>query len=111
MNTRVVKIAPVPNTLLAETKDDAKRIRMEEILPALEGGENIELDFSDVGFATQSYVHALISEAIRRYGEESFDRISFRGCTEEVQQVVLTVFEYTMAAAEAAAGAALDDES
>jgi hypothetical protein len=104
VSRRTIKIRPVAGTLLAETKDEAKELRVKKILPALEAGEVVTLDFSEVGFATQSYVHALISEAIRRYGDDAFDRLLFKGCTEEVQQVVLTVFEYTMAAGDAAAG-------
>jgi hypothetical protein len=99
-----VEIRPVAGTLLAETKDEARDIRENRILPALEAGDSVTLDFRAVGFATQSYVHALISEAIRRYGEDAFERLAFTGCTEEVQQVILTVFEYTMAAVDAANG-------
>lgn len=90
MSERLIVVEPVPGTLLAETKDEAKRIRVNELLPALERGEIVTLDFSKVGFATQSYVHALISEAIRRYGDQAFDLLRFKGCSEEVQQVVLT---------------------
>jgi DNA-binding transcriptional MerR regulator len=97
-----VKIRPVPGTRLAENKDDARHIRENYILPALKNADAVELDFHGIEFATQSFVHALISEAVRRYGEESFDRIKFTHCTEEVKEIVLTVFEYTFAAADAA---------
>jgi STAS-like domain of unknown function (DUF4325) len=68
-----IRIKPVPNTTLAENKDEAANLRDETILPALAQGETITLDFSGVETATQSYVHALIADAIRRYGDDSFD--------------------------------------
>jgi DNA-binding transcriptional MerR regulator len=99
---RTIAITPVPGTGLAENKDDARRLRETVILPLLERGEQVELDFGRVEVATQSFVHALISEAVRRYSESSFDRIKFANCSEEVRETVLTVFEYTFAAADAA---------
>lgn len=102
--TKVIRISPIPGTGLAESKDDARAVRQEQILPALESGQVVRLDFVDVDFATQSFVHALISEAIRRYHADAFERMEFANCTDEVQQVVLTVFEYTLAASDAAEG-------
>jgi hypothetical protein len=97
-----IKVEPVPGTTLAESKDQARTLRTKRVLPALEQGRHVVLDFTDVGFATQSFVHALISEAIRRYREGVFDVMEFKGCSPEVQQTVLTVFEYTLAASDAA---------
>lgn len=108
MRPKRIVIEPVPGTGLAESKDDARRLRETEILPALERGQPLELDFEKVGFATQSFIHALISDAIRRYGEDIFEKVTFVNCSEEVQQIVLTVFEYTMDASEASEGLASD---
>ena len=104
MKPLVVRVHPIPSTGLAESKDDARALREGKIIPALEAGRTVTLDFSEVEFATQSYVHALISEAIRRHQDRSFDLLKFRGCTDEVREVVLTVFEYTLAAGDAARG-------
>jgi hypothetical protein len=98
----IIEIRSSRGTKLAENKDQAQAIRVEKILPSLENGEPVVLDFGAVNLATQSYVHALISEAIRTYGDNAFTLLSFRHCNEAIQQVVLTVFEYTLAAAEAA---------
>lgn len=97
-----IVVSAIPGTTLAEDKDDARRIRTEQIIPALAAGQDIELDFSEVEFTTQSFVHALISEAIRRHGENVLDRLSFAHCTDEVQQIVLTVVDYTLDAMDAA---------
>jgi len=101
MNT--VKIEPVPGTTFAENKDEARDIRQNVILPALEAGGSVTLDFGDVETSTQSYIHALISEAIRRYGEDAIPRIKFKSCTGDIRQLVTTVVEYTLMAADAAA--------
>jgi hypothetical protein len=100
----VLVIEPVAGTALAESKDEAKKVRQSVILPALARGQRVRLDFQRVDFATQSFIHALISDAIRRYGEEAFDLLEFKNCTDEVREIVMTVFEYTLDAAEAAKG-------
>jgi len=78
----------------AENKDLAREIRIKEIIPALEEGEDVVLDFAGVDAATQSFVHALISDLIRRYGDEVLERISFKSCNETVQKIIGIVVEY-----------------
>jgi len=53
--------------IFAENKDLARKIRMEEIVPALDNGQEVILDFENIDSATQSYIHALISDLIRRF--------------------------------------------
>ena len=78
----------------AENKDVARDIRIREIVPALEQNEDIVLDFARVGAATQSFVHALISEVLRKYGAEALDRISFKSCNPTVQKIISIVIDY-----------------
>ena len=78
----------------AENKDIARDVRENELLPALEKGNEVIVDFGCVTGATQSFVHALISEAIRRYGSDVLDRISFKNCNEVVQKIITIVTEY-----------------
>jgi len=78
----------------AENKDIARDVRENELLPALEKGNEVIVDFGGVTGATQSFVHALISEAIRRYGSDVLDRISFKNCNEVVQKIITIVTEY-----------------
>jgi hypothetical protein len=78
----------------AENKDTAREIRLTHIMPAMNEGREITLDFSDVTGATQSFIHALISDAIRQYGETALDLIEFRNCNAIVREVVITVTEY-----------------
>jgi hypothetical protein len=78
----------------AENKDVARDLREHVLLPALAAGEEVVVDFSDVIGATQSFVHALFSEAIRIYGSDVLDRVSFKNCTETVQKIITIVAEY-----------------
>lgn len=78
----------------AENKDVAKEWRESSILPVLEKGGEITLDYAGVSTTTQSFTHALISEAIRRFGVDVLDRISFKNCNDDVKKIVSIVVEY-----------------
>jgi len=78
----------------AENKDTARDIRLKEIIPALENNEDVVLDFARVGAATQSFVHALISDVLRKYGGDALDRVSFKSCNETVKQIISIVVDY-----------------
>lgn len=78
----------------AENKDVAHEIRVEKIMPALREKQEVILDFSGVTGTTQSFMHALISDTIRRYGAGALDLILFKGCNSVVKEVVTIVTEY-----------------
>ncbi|MCK5333181.1 MAG: STAS-like domain-containing protein [Candidatus Aenigmarchaeota archaeon] len=78
----------------AENKDLARDIRINKIVPALNKDEEVTLDFDGVGSATQSFIHALISELIRTYGTEVLDNIAFKNCNETVRKIISIVVEY-----------------
>lgn len=78
----------------AENKDVARKIRVKKIMPALEKKNQVILNFSGVSGATQSFIHALISDAIRQYGNDVFDLILFKDCSPVVREVVNIVAEY-----------------
>lgn len=78
----------------AENKDIARDIRINKIVPTLNNDEEITLDFHGVDAATQSFVHALLSDIIRKYGAEVLDRIEFKSCTIKVQKIIEIVVEY-----------------
>lgn len=78
----------------AENKDVARDLRNKEIIAALDKGEDIILDFTNVEAATQSFIHALISDLIRNYGYEILDRISFKNCNETVKKIIMIVTDY-----------------
>lgn len=78
----------------AENKDIARNLRVDTLMPALERGELVTIDFNGVKGATQSFIHALISEAFRKYGGKTLDLISFKDCNETVKQIITIVTEY-----------------
>jgi L-lactate permease len=78
----------------AENKDIARDLRLKKIMPALKKNENIILDFENIEGATQSFIHALISDAIRKYGSEVLDKISFKSCNDIIQKIITIVIDY-----------------
>jgi len=78
----------------AENKDFARDIRQNEILPALETGKEVVINFQDVDSATQSFIHALISDVIRKKGIDVLDNIFFKNCNEIVQKIINIVVDY-----------------
>lgn len=80
----------------AEDKDQARTIRINTLLPALDRGENIILDFRHVKYATQSFIHALLGETLYKYGEDLLDRVEFKNCTPQLQSVIELVVDYSL---------------
>jgi hypothetical protein len=78
----------------AENKDVAREIRLKKLMPALENGGEATIDFAGVEGATQSFIHALISDAIRKHGPAVLDRIYFRNCNEIVKKIIGIVADY-----------------
>lgn len=78
----------------AENKDIAADIRKNKLIPALDGGKNIVLDFEKIEGATQSFIHALISDLMRKYGNEVLDKIQFKSCNDTVKSIIAIVVDY-----------------
>ena len=77
-----------------ENKDVARDLRVDMIMPALARGEMVRLDFAGVTGATQSFVHALISDAIRTYGDNVYDQLVFVLCSDVVREIINIVADY-----------------
>lgn len=82
----------------AENKDLARNIRLDQIVPALDKKEEIILNFEKIDSATQSFIHALISDVIRKYGNDVLDRIYFKDCNKIVQKIIEIVVSYVQEA-------------
>lgn len=78
----------------AENKDIARDIRLERIVPALKKGQDVVLDFHGVEGATQSFIHALISQVIRDNGPPVLDKVAFKDCNETVRKIIEIVVDY-----------------
>ena len=84
----------------AENKDAGREIRIQQILPALEKGEDVILNFAHVESATQSFVHSLISDVLRKHGDEVLERMTFKSCNDSVRGMIKIVVEYMQDAME-----------
>jgi len=80
----------------AENKDEARMIRTTRLLPVLDRGEEITLDFSEIRYATQSYVHVLINEALVKHGETALHLIEFKNCSQQLRSVIELVVDYSL---------------
>lgn len=93
--SKIIKIFPGVGKF-AEDKDEARKIRIEQILPSLQARETIVLDFGDVEFSTQSFIHALIGEPLKQYGDDILDSIEFRNCSSQLQNIIELVVNYSL---------------
>lgn len=78
----------------AENKDIAKNIRTSQLLPALEDNRAITFDFDGVKGATQSFIHALISDALRKFPDVVYDNVFYKNTNEEIQKIITIVYRY-----------------
>jgi hypothetical protein len=79
-----------------DDKDEAKRIRENTIIPTLAAGDGVILDFSKVKSSTQSFVHALVGEALQRFREPALEKIQFKSCTPLMKGLVQLVVDYSL---------------
>ena len=78
----------------AENKDIARDLRTKVIEPELQNGKSVILDFQGVNSATQSFVHALISNTIKTFGVNVLDRLSFKNCNDQIKTIIGIVVDY-----------------
>jgi len=78
----------------AEDKDVARTIRINEIDPEIKNNKKVELNFAGVTSATQSFIHALISQVIRDHGVNALENILFKNCNSRVKAIIEIVVEY-----------------
>ncbi len=79
----------------AENKDIGRDIRVKEIMPQLEIGEEVVLNFEKIARASQSFIHSLVSDPIRKYGvNRALELVAFKSCNNAVKQMIGIVLEY-----------------
>jgi hypothetical protein len=78
----------------AENKDIAKKIRLEQIMPALLKHNEVVLDFDSVDGATQSFIHALISDPIRKFREVAYKNLFYKNANDNIREVISIVYRY-----------------
>ena len=90
---REIKLYPKTGNF-AGNKDVAKEIRINEILPFIKQEDKVILNFNGIEEATQSFIHALISDVIRQEGVTVLDKLYFKDCNSKVQKIISIVTEY-----------------
>jgi hypothetical protein len=78
----------------AENKDIARKLRLETIEPTLRNEKKVILNFEGVTSATQSFIHALVSQTLRDFGVDILDALQFKNCNDKVQTIIEIVVEY-----------------
>ena len=78
----------------AENKDIAKRLRVEILMPELSKGKDVIVDFKGIKGATQSFIHALVSDPIREYRDIAFERLSYKHCNDSIKEIIAIVYRY-----------------
>jgi len=91
----MIKIKLLPRVgNFAENKDIARDLRIKELIPLLDKNEDIVLDFKGIDGVTQSFIHALISDLIRKYGSVVLENIFFKNCNENIKKIISIVVDY-----------------
>ena len=79
-----------------EDVEEATRVQKVRIEKSLEVGKPVVLDFSEMRFATQSFVHALIYKLLRD-GKFVASDLLVANCSAATREVILTVVGYANA--------------
>jgi hypothetical protein len=79
-----------------EDKDEAKRIRNDTLLPALVAHKHVILDFADVKYSTQSFIHALLGAVLQQYREPALQQLEFKNCGPQIKSLIQLVVDYSL---------------
>ena len=78
----------------AENKDAAKKIRTETVIPRLAAGDEVIFDFDGISGATQSFIHALLSEPIRMFQDVAYKNLYYIHANRSTQEIIAIVYRY-----------------
>jgi hypothetical protein len=63
-------------------------------MPALSKGYEVVVDFGGISGATQSFIHALISDPIREFRNVAFDKLLYRNANADIREIISIVYRY-----------------
>ena len=78
----------------AENKDIGKEIRVNDIMPELKENNEVILNFDKIDRASQSFIHSLVSDPIREYGDRAVGLLLFKNCNDKVKNMIKIVLGY-----------------
>lgn len=76
-----------------EVKLEAINLRERKIIPAIQKGETVILDFSHAITATHSFLTALLADSIKILGLKSYKQIKIIGANETIRTIIDFVFD------------------
>jgi hypothetical protein len=77
----------------AVDKSLAIRLRDQKLLPALDEGKTLIINFEGVAFAPHSLLNALLATPVKRLGMHSFKRIKINNAAPEIRQITDFIFD------------------
>lgn len=77
----------------AEDKERAIKYRDEKIMPAIESGKTIIIDFENVSSAPHSFINALIASPISRLGLLAYKKIKVVNKSKDIEGIVDYIFD------------------
>lgn len=72
----------------ADVKDEAVNFRDRHLIPAIDAGKTVVLDFDNVKSSPHSFLSALIATPIRRLGMSAFKKIKVINATPEIRETI-----------------------
>lgn len=94
--TQVPELDDLSVVKVAEFVEDvvkAAEVRTQIIIPTVAAGKSVAIDFTDVRFVTQSFIHALLHEALKESG--ALVRLSMVNCTRSTREAIQAVAAYS----------------
>src|SRR3954447_16510481 len=91
---RIIKVGAAVGDFAGD-KDEARALRQGQLAAATRAGEEVELGCESVELATQSFVHALISDLVRSKEFDALALTTFTNCNDSVRELVEIVVEYS----------------
>jgi hypothetical protein len=77
----------------AEDKDAAISFRDKRLVPAIQEGKKIELDFRGVETAPHSFLNALLATPVKLLGVKAYQWICVHNATGSIHEIIRTIFD------------------
>ena len=76
----------------AEDKYLAIKLRDQKLLPAIDKGMTLKIDFEDIELAPHSLLNALLATPVRRLGSSAFIKIKIVNAPQEIRDIIEFIF-------------------
>lgn len=90
---RIVRLRELGVGEFAEDKALAREICQEEILPKLQAGKRVTVDFRGIEAMGQGFFYQLVALAAEQYGEVAYREIVFRNVKREIGETMVGVYK------------------